>query len=87
MNFIEIDTKYSALFCFISYSFLLPGYNALTAYWYTIYSITKFLKLFTSFKEKIFKSNRMQSKKILEKTKERSLGYNANQLVDILGYK
>ena len=29
----------------------------------------------------------MQSKKILEKTKERSLGYNANQLVDILGYK
>ena len=29
MNFIEIDTKFSALFCLISYSFHLPDYNAL----------------------------------------------------------
>ena len=29
MNFIEIDTKYSALFCFVSCSFHLPGYDAL----------------------------------------------------------
>ena len=34
MNFIKIDTKYSALFCFISYSFHLPGYNALTGILY-----------------------------------------------------
>ena len=33
-NFIEIDTKYSALFCFISNSFHLPGYNALTGILY-----------------------------------------------------
>ena len=37
--------------------------------------------------KKNIQSSRMQSRKILEKTKEKSQGYNANQLVDILGYK
>ena len=35
MTFIEIDTKYSALFSFISNSFHLPGYNARTGKLYT----------------------------------------------------
>ena len=36
--------------------------------------------------KKNVQSSSMQSRKILEKTNERSQGYNADQLVDILGY-